>query len=63
MIVQFGLHLDGQRGWKPANRIGEVTVGPAGFLGILESQLGIAENAVSAAERVVQYRNCPKHSD
>ena len=63
MIVNFGLHLDGQRGWRPANRLGEVTVGPAGLLGILELQLGLSRESSSAAERVVQFRDCLKRTD
>lgn len=63
MIVQLGLHLDGQRGWRPANRLGETTVGPAGLLGILELRLGLGRDGSSAAERVVQYRDCLKRCD
>lgn len=63
MIVNLGIHLDGQRGWRAANRLGEVTVGPAGLLGILELQLGLSRESASAAERVVQFRDCLKRCD
>ena len=63
MIIYLGLHLDGQRAWRPTNRLGEITVGPAGLLGVLEIQLGLASGDASAAERVVQYRDCLKRCD
>lgn len=56
--VTFGLHLDGQRGSRPANRLGEIAVGPAGLLNILETQLGLGGEQASRAERIVQYRDC-----
>lgn len=63
MKIRLGLHLDGQRGWRPANRLGYATVGPLGFLDILESQLGLHSKGVSQSERIVQYRDCLKRCD
>ena len=41
MQINLGLHLDGQRGWLPSNRLGHQTLGPLGFLITLETQLGL----------------------
>ena len=56
--LRFGLSLDGERGWHARNSLGEATVGPLGFLTILETQLGLSRPTVSSAERTVQYRQC-----
>ena len=58
LIVTFGLHLDGQRAVKPADRLGEIVVGPLGLLNILETHLGLLGGQPSRAERIVQYREC-----
>lgn len=58
MTIHFGLHLDGQRAMLPRNRLGEIAVGPAGLLNILETQLGLGGEQASRAERIVQYRDC-----
>jgi len=42
MHITLGLHLDGERSWAPANRLGAPTLGPLGFLALLEAQLGLA---------------------
>lgn len=62
-IVIFGLHLDGQRAFLPANRLGEIAVGPLGFLNTLETQLGLLAEHPSQAERIVQYRDSLAHAD
>ena len=41
MRVRFGLHRDGLEPTPPRTAVGEITVGPLGFLGLLESDLGI----------------------
>ncbi len=56
--VRFGLELDGERGWHARDALGESTVGPLGFLSLLETQLGLTRAAPSQAERVVQMREC-----
>jgi hypothetical protein len=58
MRLRLGLHLDGQRGWRAANRLGEATLGPLGFLTLLETQLGLTRLLDSQAQRIVQYRDC-----
>ena len=63
MRIRLGLHLDGQRGWHPANQLGKATLGPMGLLGMLETQLGLLKNYASQSERIVQYRNCLKRCD
>jgi hypothetical protein len=54
--VRFGLGLDGERGWHARDALGSSTLGPLGFLTLLETQLGLTRLAVSQPERVVQWR-------
>ena len=61
--IKFGLHLDGQRAFSPANTLGQVVTGPLGLLGILETQLGLLAQHPSQAERIVQYRDCLSQAD
>jgi hypothetical protein len=56
--IRFGLTLDGERGWHARNALGDSTVGPLGFLDILETQLGLKRAEPSHVERVVQMRGC-----
>ena len=58
MQIEFGLHLDGQRGWHPCNRLGHNSLGPLGLLTTLETQLGLLRQQPSQSERIVQYREC-----
>ncbi len=60
MHIRLGLHLDGQRGWHAANRLGFATIGPLGLLNVLETQLGLLRESASQSERIVQYRDCLK---
>lgn len=63
MHINFGLHLDGQRGWHTSNRLGHQTLGPLGLLTTLETQLGLLRDHPSQSERIVQYRDCLKRCD
>ncbi len=54
--VRFGVALDGERGWRARDALGKPTVGPLGFLTLLETQLGLTRLEVCHAERVVQWR-------
>ncbi len=63
MKIRLGLHFDGQRGWQPKNTLGEITVGPLGFLEILETHLGLLALHSSNSERIVQYRDCLRQCD
>ena len=56
--IRFGLALDGERGWHARDSLGESTVGPLGFLAILETQLGLTRAERSRAERIVAMREC-----
>lgn len=58
LTINFGLHLNGQCGVAPANRLGHLHTGPLGLLSLLETQLGLTAPSVSQAQRVVQYRDC-----
>ena len=55
MKIIFGLHADGINPHKKENRLGIKTVGPNGFLKILETQLGIPVQDSSYTSRVVSY--------
>jgi RecB family exonuclease len=61
--IRFGLHLDGERGWHAGNRLAEPVMGPLSLLAWLETQLGLAGEFQSHAERIVQYRECLKACD
>ena len=63
MIVRFGLEFDGMRPVDEETRLGFVVAGPATFLSILETQLGIISDSVSEGERIVQYRACLDDAD
>ena len=63
MIVRFGLELDRLLPDRPQTRLGYVTCGPAGFMSVLETQLGLAVPEVSQAKRLVQYRSCLSRLD
>ena len=54
--IRFGSRLDGERGWHAHNALGDSTLGPLGFLTLLETQLGLSRKQASTAERVVQWR-------
>lgn len=58
MKVRFGLHRDGLHPDLAPDCVGEITVGPIGFLRLLESDLGIAPATVHPAEEVAMYRGC-----
>ena len=58
MKVRFGLHRDGLHPDLATDSVGEITVGPIGFLRLLESDLGLAPTAVHPAEEVALYRGC-----
>jgi ATP-dependent helicase/nuclease subunit B len=58
MIVKLGLDFDNKSPVPVQNRVGYVTVGPAGMLSILETQLGLSMPDVSTAKRLVQYHAC-----
>ena len=63
MIIHFGLHLDGLQPQLQANAVGEVAVGPSGFLDILETQLGLPPVLARPGEAVLAYRGCLAEAD
>ena len=58
MRVRFGLHRDGLEPSLPRSVVGEITVGPLGFLNLLESDLGIPPVGAHPSETIAAYREC-----
>ncbi|OGA36207.1 MAG: hypothetical protein A3G80_02370 [Betaproteobacteria bacterium RIFCSPLOWO2_12_FULL_62_13b] len=63
MQITLGIRLDGEHGWRPANRLGMPVLGPLGLLNLLETRLGLLRADCAHAQRVTQYRECLKHCD
>ena len=63
MQITFGLRLDGEHGWRPANRLGMPVFGPLGLLNLLETRIGLLRAECTQAQRVTQYRDCLKRCD
>lgn len=63
MKIVFGLHLDGEHGWRPDNRLGMPVLGPLGFLNLLETRLGLLRAECIQAQRATQYRECLNRCD
>ena len=47
----------------PCTAVGEITVGPLGFLGLLESDLGVAPVVWHPSESIAAYRDCLAECD
>ena len=58
MRVRFGLHRDGLEPSLPRSVVGEITVGPLGFLNLIESDLGIPPVGAHPSETIAAYREC-----
>ena len=58
MNVVFGVGLDAVQGPSAHSRFNAPVVGPAGFLGVLETHLGLSGPEVPHAQRVVVYLSC-----
>ena len=58
MKVAFGLHLDGLKPATPETASGQVTLGPRGFLGVLETQLGLPTPDTHPSEAPFSYLQC-----
>ncbi len=56
--VTLGLKCDGPIPETVADSLGSVTVGPLGFLSLLETQLGICGSDASFTARLIQYLAC-----
>ena len=56
--ITIALKADGSLpGFLPGS-MGHITVGPNGFLGVLETQLGIPSSGLSFTTRLIQYLGC-----
>lgn len=55
MRITFGLGLDGRQGPSRNNAFNEPVVGRMGFLGLMETYLGLSQPEVSSAHRVTSY--------
>ncbi|MDY0185746.1 MAG: PD-(D/E)XK nuclease family protein [Desulfuromonadaceae bacterium] len=63
LCVYFGVDLDGYQSLNSTSRCGEVTLGPLGFLALLETRLALSSPLTSEACRTVQYRTCLQEAD
>ena len=63
MLIRFGLHYDGLQPQRPRTALGAVTVGPLGFLNVLETQLGLAPPEATSADVLMAYRACIAECD
>ena len=61
--VTLALKADSALPEIQADALGDITVGPNGFLGLLETQLGIPGSEVSFTSRLVQYLACMEQTD
>ena len=58
MRVRFGLHRDALEPTPLPTTVAETTIGPLGFLGLLESDLGIPPVTSHPSEIIATYRDC-----
>ena len=63
LTITFGADLDGYQPINMTCLCGEVTLGPLGLLGLLETRLALLSPPAKDACRVVQYRACLKAAD
>lgn len=50
MQITFGLLLDSEHGWRPANRLGDPILGPLGLLNLLETWIGLLRGGSSTKD-------------
>jgi len=58
MHIRFCRHLDGLQPQIPETAVGAVVLGPAGFLSLLETQLGLPPPAARPGEAALTYPAC-----
>lgn len=58
MIVHFGLQLGGMQAARAAQAVGEVVLGPARLIDVLETQLGLPPVQARPAEALLAYQAC-----
>ena len=63
MKITLGLGLDSKKTTATLSSMGDKSVGPLGFLTILETQCGIPSVPESPTARIIQYMSCLKESD
>ncbi|MEP6389211.1 MAG: PD-(D/E)XK nuclease family protein [Halioglobus sp.] len=56
--VTLALKADGALAERQPDALGEITLGPHGFLNLLETQLGIPSVVTSFSTRLIQYLGC-----
>jgi len=55
MEIIFGMHLDGAEWSQKEASLGKLQLGPAGLLGLMETQLGLTGLTVHPAQRINEY--------
>ena len=63
MLIRFGLFLDGLQPQAPQTALGEITLGPLGLLGVLETQLGLPNVLATSTDVLMAYRACLVEAD
>lgn len=63
MIVHFGLHLDGMQPAPPVTAAGEIALGPARLLDVLEIRLGLPPVRERPGEALLAYQGCLAERD
>jgi len=63
MLVRFGLAFDGLKPWLARRPVGEAVLGPAGLIGLLETELGLPPVAARPGEALLAYRACLEEAD
>ena len=58
MQIRFGRHLDGLQARSPETAVGMATLGPAGLLAVLETQLGLPPQLAHPSESAFSYLQC-----
>ncbi len=63
MIIHFGPHFDGMQPAPPVTVAGEVTLGPARTLGLLELRLGLPPVLARPGESLIAFEACLRELD
>lgn len=63
MKITFGLYLDGYHSLTLEDKLGEIIVGPKGFLQVLETRMGLGGSLSLPSQRIIQYLHCLKKVD
>ena len=63
MNIVFGMHLDGSEWSQTPASVGQLQLGPAGLLSLLETQLGLNGLTVHPAQRINEYMQRLERAD